>query len=90
MQVYDSAYDSLDKETEAIVLNLFRGSSLPIQMAKLQKQVGGSDCGPFAIAVATSLAHQRDPSALMFEQTVMRAHLVQCFEKGKLTPFPCK
>ena len=84
--VYNSVYGSLDKET--VVLNLFQGSLLPVQMAEIQKQDGGCDCGLFAIAVATALAFHHNPRTLTFEQTLMRPHLIQCFEKGKLTLFP--
>ena len=84
--VYDSVYGSLDKET--VVLNLFQGSLLPVQMAEIQKQDGGCDCGLFAIAVATALAFRHNPRTLTFEQTFMRPHLIQCFEKGELILFP--
>ena len=86
--VYDSVYGSLDQETEAVVLNLFQGSLLPVQMAEIQKQDGGCDCGLFAIAVATALAFRHNPRTLTFEQTLMRPHLIQCFEKGELILFP--
>lgn len=88
--VYDSVYSSLDQETEAVVLNLFQGSLLPVQMAETQKQDGGCDCGLFAIAVATALAFHQDAKTLTFEQTLMRPHLIQCFEKRELTPFSTK
>lgn len=87
VNVYDSVYSSLDQETEPVVLNLFRGSLLPVQMAETQKQDGGCDCGLFAIAVATALAFHQNAKTLTFEPTLMRPHLIQCFEKREPTPF---
>ena len=57
---------------------------------KMTKQVGSNDCGLYAIAVATSLAHQVDPTTVIFEQNEMRSHLAECFMKQKLTLFPTK
>ena len=48
-------------------------------MKKLQKQKGSTDCGPFAIAVMTSLAHKEDPSTAKYDQNKMRQHLMDCF-----------
>ena len=43
------------------------------------------DCGLYAIAYATYLAHGKDPKRLTtryFKQELMRYHLVKCFEQG--------
>ena len=57
-------------------------------MSKVQKQCGGDDCGLFAIANAVQLAKKQNPTEVNFYQYVMRAHLISCFEKGKMTTFP--
>ena len=89
MKIYDSIYKSLDPETEAVVINHFQGISHPIHllMAACPKQVGGCDCGLFAIAMATAEAFN-STSCLAFDQASMRPHLIQCFEKGELSLFP--
>ena len=49
--------------------------------------------GLFAIATATAEAFNSTiphTSPRMFEQAGMRAHLIQCFEKGELSMFPVK
>ena len=48
------------------------------------------DCGLYAVAYATYLAHGKDPQRLTthFKQELMRYHLVKCFEQGHLTEFP--
>ena len=57
-------------------------------MKPFQKQVGGMDCGVFAIAAVTALAFNIDPSAVRFKQEDMRPHLVTCFKNQKFTLFP--
>ena len=50
-----------------------------------QQKQGGSDCGVFAIATCTALAHGITP---LLNQEKMRQHPTQCFEIAKLYPFP--
>ena len=51
-------------------------------------QIGGKDCGLYAIAYAFDLALGLDPSASILDQSKMRSHLVTCFEKQQLIEFP--
>ena len=89
VQICDSLYRSPDAKVRRIIKNLFQTTSNPsFIMLKMQKQEGNHDCGVFAIAVATSLAHSTDP--VHFQQDQMRSHLHCCFENNKLTLFPCK
>ena len=55
-----------------------------------QKQRGGTDCGLFAIAAATSICYGRDPSTLHFDHHAMRRHLYNCLVKGHIDPFPSR
>lgn len=55
-----------------------------------QRQRNGFDCGVFAIAFATSLAHGEDPSKLTYVLSQLRKHLAACMELERLTPFPSK
>ncbi len=50
-----------------------------------QKQEGSRDCGVFAIAFATAIAHRKDPSRLRFKQVEM---LLACFRDKEMTLFP--
>ena len=90
--VYDSLFAFLDKETKEIVEILFSSDTgkLIIKMARCQKQKGSKDCGLYAIAIATSLCFGSRPTKQVFRQDLMRSHLVNCFNKGSMTPFPCK
>uniref|UniRef100_A0A1X7V1H9 Ubiquitin-like protease family profile domain-containing protein n=1 Tax=Amphimedon queenslandica TaxID=400682 RepID=A0A1X7V1H9_AMPQE len=63
------------------------GQEARLKLMVCPQQKGGMDCGVFAIAVCTSLAH-RQPLPLSFKQDSKRAHLLKCFEDLQLTPFP--
>ena len=89
--VYDSLFAFLDKESIQVVENLFTCNNVKpsIKMVKCQRQKGSKDCGVFAIAIATSLGFGLRPTRQVFKQDLMRSHLVNCFNKGCMSPFPC-
>ena len=61
--VYDSVFVRLDAETRTTIMKMFRlKKTKDIIMMPMHKQYGSTDCGVFAIAVLTSLAHEEDPS----------------------------
>ena len=91
MQVYDSLFSTIDKETRNIIQNLFQATSCKkpnIKLVRCQKQTGGKDCGVFSIAFATTIAFRMKMTK--FHQELMRAHLVECLNKKYMSPFPCK
>ena len=51
-------------------------------------QHGVSDCGLFAIAFAVHLALGDDAAGLNFDQSKMRQHLLKCFQRKTMMPFP--
>ena len=48
---------------------------IKLKMINVQKQLGGCDCGLFAIAIATTLAVGNQPEQCFFDQAAMRRHL---------------
>ena len=64
---YDSSYTALTTDTEKIVYHLMPTTTfqIEVQIMRMSKQVGSSDCGLYAIAVATALAFGIDPTATM-------------------------
>ena len=88
VNIYDSLNTSLDETTKVTVSSLF-GFCVNMHMQPLQRQVGGTDCGLFAIAVITAIAHGKNPTQLKFKQEEMRDHLLNCFKKEHVTLFPC-
>ena len=51
-------------------------------------QPNSSDCGLFALANASALASNLDPVSCNWNVQEMRGHLYNCFETGRLAPFP--
>lgn len=92
IKVYDSLYTTLDKPSSIVLANLFhcKDQLFKNRVVRPQKQNGGTDCGVFAIAFATSIAinHKVD---MKFDQARMRAHfLVHCKEKKRVVTFSVK
>ena len=47
-------------------------------------QSGEADCGLFAIAFVNALWNGLHPGAYYFDQSLMRSHLLNCFERGEM------
>ena len=64
------------------------GSStgITLNFPNVQKQVGLTNCGLFAIAFATSLAFGQE--IYEFQQDQLRSHLKVCFEQKYIGIFP--
>ena len=58
------------------------------KIASTNKQAGTDDCKVFAAAYSTSLVYGHDPSCYIYDQRVMRTHLIKCFEEHMIQPFP--
>ena len=84
VQVYDSIYDNIDKETQKLCINLFCAGT-KVERGCCMQQNGSTDCGVYAIAACTALAHSKRP--LLYNSEGMRNHLINCFENLLLTPF---
>ena len=48
---------------------------------------GGSDCGVFAVAFATSLCTGDSPVTITYHQPSLRGHLMKCLERQTITAF---
>ena len=88
--VYDSLHFTLSKDTEELLAKLMKSpeSQLMVKLGNTNKQAGFDDCGLFAAAYCTSLAHGQNPSSFVYDQAAMRTHLVRCLETQKVEPFP--
>lgn len=88
--VYDSAFEDLPHMEELVVTSLVkvRSKVLKVKFPKVAQQTNGNDCGLYAIANATALAHGLDPSTQVYIPREMRDHLFMCLENRHLEPFP--
>ena len=60
---------------------------MALNFVPVQQQANGSDCGVFAIAFATCLTFETDPSKITFDIHGMRPHLASCLRNGALSLF---
>ena len=90
-------YDSLNPTTlseelgKQLCLMYERGKengATSVELANIQAQSNGVDCGLYAVANATTIAFGEDPEEKLYKDKEMRQHLMQCFEAQILTPFP--
>ena len=90
VQIYDSMYSSKTsshvRKQLGMLSYLFIQDSdeLIVQHMNMQHQIGGNDCGLFAIA---ALCYGDDSSTHRYFQN-KRAHLRSCISSAHLTPFP--
>ena len=87
VKVYDSVFTTIDKETKAVISNLYGPKVLP-RLGSINKQKGSTDCGLFAVAITTTLALGLDPAGITYHPSGLHCHLVKCLETGKFTMFP--
>ena len=90
VELYDSLYTtvSMPIKMQISAVMMVQQKRLEISVQNFQRQKGGVDCGVFAIAAATDLCYGQDPCTKFYMQDKMRPHLLDCVEKGKMTPFP--
>ena len=90
VKVYNSLF-YLDRDSLQLIERLFQCDmmNLDIKMTQCRKQTGSKDWGVYAIAIATAIASGLNLSRQNFKQQAMRGHLVDCFNNGMLTSFPC-
>ena len=90
VDVYDSLYSTLSPSAVRQICNLLHSSEreLTVRMRDIQIQSGHSECGLFAIACAECLCRGEDPCRISWRQEIMRKHLISCFSKRRISPFP--
>ncbi|CAF2543573.1 unnamed protein product [Rotaria sp. Silwood2] len=87
-------YDSLSYPKESKI-KFFKDISpdeekVSVSFEHVQQQIGGNDCGLFALAFATSLCYKDVPSLMFYDQLSLRDHYVKCIENNEIRPFPSK
>lgn len=92
--IYDSLASSTWNlpHTLSCVSSLLRTPSKQLNyvVKSCQQQQNNFDCGVFAIAFVTSLAHGQDPNTILYDRRSLRTHLQLCMSKRHFTPFPSK
>ena len=88
--VFDSLYKSVSQSVKNQIAALLSTTAKSIQLnfISVQKQLGGCDCGLFALAYATSLVTGHNPARHVYAQNKMRKHLYNCLKSGEMEMFP--
>ena len=90
VNIFDSMYSHCSNHSKVQIASILAIKEPVIRHMDVQMQSGKDDCGLFAIAFAATLAHGRHPGSYVFEQSLMRSHLLKCLENGKMTIFPVR
>ena len=90
--IYDSLKTNVSLHTKKQICSFFQPRDIHFffDLVNVQRQPNVSDCGLFAIAFATELAHKKSPVLCDFDTQKMRHHLLSCFENNDLTRFPLR
>ena len=63
--------------------------TIHVTILPVQQQIGGVDCGLFAIAfLQFILSCKQNPVGVSFEQSSMRNHILKCLKNNRLELFP--
>jgi len=85
LSLYDTVYNDIDDSTKALIRSMFE-EDITVTIAQVQKQTGDVDCGVYSVAIATSLLYGLSPGP--YVQSLLRPHMIDCFEKKSIQPFP--
>ena len=88
--LYDSAYTSVVGDGKKIIAQLLKTdkNTFCVNIMDVGKQSGATNCGLYAIAILTSLAHGNDPCITVFKKEDLRSHLQQILETRQIKEFP--
>ena len=89
---FDSLNSTLSSSTVHTIAKMLKtqDEEFLIHTKNAQKQPNGNDCGLFAIAFATDIVNNIDPSEQRYDNNSFRLHLLTCLQDRKITPFPKK
>lgn len=90
IQLYDSLLTTPGTTIieQACTILRCQNPSFKIQVMNIQLQTSSDSCGLFAIAVAYDICAGKDPCFMIYDESLMRGHLEQCFELERLSRFP--
>jgi len=90
MRIYCSLHMKPSDVCMQSVLKFLKSSEskLTFEIMNVARQTGSTDCGLYAIAYAQCLLSGKDPVNAVFDQTLMRKHLLTAFDHEELSEFP--
>ncbi|CAH3041503.1 unnamed protein product, partial [Porites lobata] len=91
VNLYDSLYHGISPQNEEQIASLLfvdNAEHIEVSIPPVVQQTNGTDCGVYAIAFATALCNNLDPTSLKFNRRAIRDHLWQALQCGHLSMFP--
>jgi C1A family cysteine protease len=87
--LYDSLYnDIIDDEVEQQVKDILPDNFVGIDVVPVQQHMNCSNCWVFAVAFATCLVFELNPSNFVFDIPKMRPYLLECLKASEIKVFP--
>ena len=78
--------DSTQKQICALLMS--HEPNVRLRFINADKQKNGNDCCLYALAFCAALCAGDEPQHITFSKTDMRKHLMQCFTRNEMEPFP--
>ena len=90
VELYDSLQQTPRLCTQTVIARYLKSPSntIKIKLVNVALQKGSTDCGLYAIAMMTSIAHKEDPAYVIYDQQELRTHLKDSFDRGFISKFP--
>ena len=95
VKVHDSSFTSVSFPVQQSICNIMRRGTPPkrsdvikVLFTDVSWQPNPNDCGLYAIANAVCDALGIDTTTQGYVTSEMRQHLISCFEKNEISPFP--
>ena len=85
--LYDSLFASASSKILQIIAQLVK-VSFNVNIMNMNRQVGLSDYGLYAIAAVTYMLLNEDPTAVVLDQGALGLHLVKILEANIVSSFP--
>ena len=79
---------SVEQQIARVYKPAIREGLIMVTVVSVQQQEGATDCGLFSIAFAYHAVLEENLGKAVFDQQLMRTHLINCLEAGILSDFP--
>ena len=92
VNVYDSLFHTASSHTKKQIACIVNTAypRIKLNFMDVPCQNGSDHCGLFAVAYATTICYGKKPEKFIFDQGLMRRHLLKCLENNLMEEFPVR